>query len=104
MVEKVVRLVVSVASGCEIALTGRLDVHAVAEVRDMLQAAVDAGSGDLVVDVAGVELVDITGLGVLVGADRRAKLAGRRIVLQGAGSRLLRLLRATGLHRVLTIG
>jgi len=97
-------MVVSVASGCEIALIGRLDVHAVTDVRAMLQAAVDAGSGDLVVDVSGVELVDITGLGVLVGADRRAKLAGRRMVLQGAGSRLLRLLRATGLHRVLTVG
>ena len=97
-------MVVSVASGCEIALTGRLDVHAVADVRTLLQAAVDAGSGDLVVDVSGVELVDLIGLGVLVGADQRAKLAGRRIVLRGVGSRLLRLLRATGLHRVLTIG
>ena len=97
-------MVVSVASGCEIALTGRLDVHAVADVRSLLQAAVDAGGGDLLVDVSGVELVDLTGLGVLVGADRRAKLTGRRMVLQGAGPRLLRLLRATGLHRVLTIG
>ena len=104
LVEEVVEVVVSVASGCEIALTGRLVVHAVADVRTLLQAAVDAGTGDLVVDVSGVELVDIIGLGVLVGADRRAKLAGRRIVLRGAGSRLLRLLRATGLHRVLTIG
>ena len=99
-----VGLVVSVASGCEIALTGRLDVHSVAEVRTLLQAAVDAGRGDLVVDVSGVELVDLIGLGVLVGADRRAKLAGRRMVLRGAGSRLVRLLRATGLHRVLTVG
>jgi anti-anti-sigma factor len=49
-----------------------LDVRSVAEVRDALHAAIDAGDGDLVVDVSGVELVDAAGLGVLVGADRRA--------------------------------
>lgn len=96
-------MVVSVASGCEIALEGRLDVHAAPDVRDVLQAAVDSGSGDLVVDLSGVELVDFTGLGVLVGADRRAKSAGRRLVLRGAEPRVLRILRRTGLHRVLSL-
>ena len=50
-----------------------------------------------------METVDATGLGMLLGADRRAKLAGRRLVLRDAGPRLLRLLRATRLHRVLTV-
>jgi anti-anti-sigma factor len=99
----VAAVVVSIASGCEIALEGRLDVHSVADVRATLHAAIDAGSGDLVVDVSGVELVDATGLGVLVGADRRAKQAGRRVVLRDAAPRLLRILRATRLHRVLTV-
>ena len=96
-------MVVSVASGHELCLSGRLDVHSVAEVRAALHAAIDAGAGDLVVDVSGVELVDATGLGMLVGADRRAKLAGRRVVLRDAAPRLLRILRATRLHRVLTV-
>ncbi|MBA2770040.1 MAG: STAS domain-containing protein [Sporichthyaceae bacterium] len=96
-------MVVSVASGHEIALTGRLDVHAVSDVRDTLHAAIDAGVGDLVLDVSGVELIDATGLAMLVSADRRAKHADRRVVLRDAGPRLLRILRATGLHRVLTV-
>ncbi|HEX6937356.1 MAG TPA: STAS domain-containing protein [Actinomycetes bacterium] len=96
-------MVVSIASGCEIALEGSLDVRSVSDVRAALHAAIDAGTGDLVVDVSGVEVVDATGLGVLVGADRRAKLAGRRVVLRDAGPRLLRILRATRLHRVLTV-
>lgn len=96
-------MVVDVTSGHEIALNGRLDVHSVSDVRSLLHAAIDAGAGDLVVDVSGVELVDVTGLGVLVGADRRAKLAGRRVVLRDAGPRLQRILRATRLHKVLTV-
>jgi anti-sigma B factor antagonist len=96
-------MVVDVASGQEIALSGRLDVSAVSEVRAALHEALDAGSGDLVVDLAGVEVIDATGLGVLLGADRRAKLLGRRIVLRDAAPRVRRILRVTRLHRVLTL-
>jgi anti-anti-sigma factor len=96
-------MVVSVASGCEIALEGRLDARSVAEVRAALWAAIDAGGGDLVVDVSGLETIDATGLGMLLGSDRRAKLAGRRLVFRDAAPRVLRLLRATRLHRVLTL-
>jgi anti-anti-sigma factor len=96
-------MVVDVASGQEIALSGRLDVSAVSEVRAALHDALDAGSGDLVVDLAGVEVIDATGLGVLLGADRRAKQLGRRIVLRDAAPRVRRILRVTNLHRVLTL-
>lgn len=96
-------MVISVASGHELAVSGRLDVHTAAETRDALHAALAAGDGDLVVDVSGVELVDATGLGVLVGAHRLAVQADRRLVLRGAGPRLLRILRLTRLHRVLTL-
>ena len=96
-------MVVEVASESEIALTGRLDVSAAAEVRAVLHEALDIGTGDLVVDLSGVEVVDATGLGVLLGADRRAKLLGRRIVLRDAAPRVRRILRVTHLHRVLTL-
>ena len=97
-------MVVSVAPGqSEVLLAGRLDVHSVADVRAALHAAIDEGSGDLVIDVTEVEVMDATGLGVLVGAHRRAGRAGRRLVLQGASPRLSRLLRATRLHRILVL-
>jgi anti-anti-sigma factor len=96
-------MVVDVARGYELALSGRLDVSAVAEVRAALHQAIDSGTGDLVVDLSGVELLDATGLGVLLGADRRAKQVDRRIVLRDASPRVLRILRVTRLHRVLTL-
>jgi anti-sigma B factor antagonist len=96
-------MAVSVAAGCEVILTGRIDVHSVGEVRAILQAAVDAGTDDLMVDVSGIELVDATGLGMLVGVHRRAAAKGRRLVLRDPSPRLTRILRATRLHRVLAL-
>ncbi len=84
-------------------LQGDLDVSTVADVRLALHAAIDAGSGDLVVDLAKVRLLDATGLGMLVGAHRRAGRCGRRLVLRRVPVRIERLLVATRLHRVLRV-
>ena len=89
-------MVVEVANGYLIALSGRLDVSAVSEVRTVLHGAIDAGSGDLVVDLSAVEVVDATGLGLLLGADHRAKQRDRRLVFRDASPRVLRILRPLG--------
>ena len=87
--------------GAELAVRGRVDVASVSRVRETLQRAVDAGTGDLLVHLDQAEVMDAVGLGVLVGADRRARLANRRLVLVGVPLRLERLIRHTRLHRVL---
>lgn len=84
-----------------LALQGRLDVRAAADARLALAEAVDAGDGDLVLDLTAVEAVDATGLGVLVGAHRRAGRGGRTLVLHDAPPPVARLLRRTRLDRVL---
>lgn len=90
-----------VVPGAELIVRGRLDVVSVSPVRDTLRRAVDAGTGDLVVHLDQAEVIDAVGLGVLVGAHRRARLADRRLVLVGVPLRLERLIRHTRLHRVL---
>jgi len=90
-------------TGSEIVLVGRLDVSTVGDVRTALHRALDAGIGELVVDVAEVEIADATGLGVLVGAHRKAERLERTLVLRGVPPRLERLLRATRLHRILRV-
>nr|MDT0667005.1 STAS domain-containing protein [Micromonospora sp. DSM 115978] len=54
-------------------LSGRVDVRSVGELRSRLHSAIDAGTGLLRVNVAGLELADHAGLGVLLGAARRAR-------------------------------
>ena len=87
--------------GTLVALRGRLDVHAAADVRLALADAVDRGVGELVLDLAALEAVDATGLGVLVGAHRRAQRAGRTLVLTDVPAAVGRLLLVTRLDRVL---
>ena len=92
-----------VKPGASLALSGRLGAATVADVRAALTLATDSGVGDLLIDLREVELADATGLGVLIGAHRRADRVGRRLVLQGVPERIERLLLATRLHRVLNV-
>jgi anti-anti-sigma factor len=92
-----------VRRGPALALVGPLSAATVGDVRELLHDAVDHGDGDVVVDLSGVELLDATGLGVLVGAHRRAGRVGRRLVLRAVPPRIDRLLLATRLHRVLLV-
>ncbi len=89
--------------GIEVDLVGRLDVRTSSLVRDTLRACVDEGEGDLLLHVGSLEIWDSAGLGVLVGAHRRARRAGRRVVLTEVPPRHLRLLRATKLHRLFVV-
>lgn len=86
----------------DIALPVRVDVTTSSDVRYALNVAIDAAAtGDLVVDASAVDMVDVAGLGVLVSAHRRARQAGRRLVLRDAQPRILRLFAVTRLHRVI---
>ena len=96
--------VIEISPGQEVSVSGRLDVNTVAVVRLGLQDIMDRGVGDLLLHLAGAEIHDATGLGVIVGAHHRARRAGRRLVLVDVSPRLDRLLRASRLHRVLTRG
>jgi len=96
--------VTEISVGQEVAVSGRLDVNSVAEVRAALHDILDRGVGDLLVHLAQAEVHDATGLGVIVGVHHRARTVGRRLVLVDVSPRLDRLLHASRLHRVLARG
>jgi anti-sigma B factor antagonist len=92
-----------VRPGVEIDLVGWLDSRTASTLRELLQQYVDEGEGDLLLHIGSLEIRDSAGLGVLVGAHRRARRAGRRIVLTEVPPRHLRLLKATKLHRLFVV-
>ncbi len=89
--------------GQVVAVSGHLDVHGATDVRLALADAVRAGTGELVVDLAAVHTVDVTGLGVLVGAHRQAGRMGRTLILRDVPEQVRRLLLVTRLDRVLHV-
>lgn len=84
-----------------IVVTGRVDVSTVAGLREALHAAVERSGGRVVIDVSGVEAIDATGLGMLVGTQSRAQSRGKELVLRDVPDRMGRLLTVTHLGRVL---
>ena len=94
--------VLHVRPGAELAVLGEVNVHTIGTLRDALADAIAQGEGELTVDLRGAEIADAAGLGVLVGADRRAHRAGRHLVLADVSPRLDRVIRSTKLSRVLT--
>lgn len=90
-----------VGPGTAVSIAGRLDSSTAHLVRRALDDAVAAGDGDLVLDLRLAEVFDSAGLGVVVGAHRRAALAGRRIVIDNASPRFVRLARAARMGHIL---
>ncbi|MGB8907948.1 MAG: STAS domain-containing protein [Candidatus Cybelea sp.] len=84
-------------------LRGSLDLATAPTIRAALGEATEKGSQRLIVDLTQLEFLDSTGLGVLIGAHRRAAERGgsfRLIVKDGPISRLLNI---TGLIGVFAV-
>jgi anti-anti-sigma factor len=83
-------------------VTGAVDVRTVGEFRERLCNLVDSGR-PVVLDLSSVTFLDAVGLGVLVGAHRRARRLGTRLVLTDVSPPLMALLRSTRLDSVLDV-
>jgi anti-sigma B factor antagonist len=85
---------------------GDLDLGTSHRLRRVLVELDEAGATDVVVDLGDVDLLDSTGLGVLIGGLRRARQAGGELRLARLSPRHRELLSVTGLDRVfpLTVG
>ena len=86
-----------------IAVSGEIDVYTAPKLRERLIALVEAGSYQLIVDMEGVEFLDSTGLGVLVGGLKRVRAHDGWIDLVCTQGRILRIFRITGLNKVFNI-
>jgi anti-sigma B factor antagonist len=82
---------------------GEIDVYTAPQLRERLIALVESGDRQVIVDLARVEFLDSTGLGVLVGALRRLRGVEGDLMLVCAQERLLKIFRITGLDRVFTL-
>lgn len=89
----------STASGKLFVVTpeGELDLATSPVLREALGAACDAGAVTVVLDLALVTFLDSTTLGVLVGANKRLRAAGGRLITVNVSGEPLRVMELTGL-------
>jgi anti-sigma B factor antagonist len=83
-----------------LALTGDADLASAVPLRASLTAATINTPSWLVLDLAALDFIDSTGLGVLVGALRRVRAGGGEMRVAAAQPGIARVFSVTGLDRV----
>jgi anti-anti-sigma factor len=85
------------SDACVLRVEGDFDSQNVPNVRDALNAALDEGYSNIVLDLSGVEYMDSSALGFVVWADHRLGPVGGRMALAGACPDVQRILELSGL-------
>ena len=86
-----------------ILVSGEVDIATAADLEDVLTAAVDEGSEEIVVDLSGVTFLDSMAMGVLVTAFIRQARRRHRLVLASPSQRVRRTLELAGLLKVFNL-
>ena len=82
---------------------GEIDVYTAPKLREQLVELVNDGKYHLIVDMEGVDFLDSTGLGVLVGGLKRVRAHDGSLDLVCTQERILKIFRITGLTKVFGI-
>jgi anti-sigma B factor antagonist len=86
-----------------LAVKGEVDVYTAPRLREKLVELASQGKHQIVVDLEGVEFLDSTGLGVLVGGLKRLRSNDGDLALVCTQTRILKVFEITGLTKVFAI-
>ena len=92
-----------VHDGQTLVLTGDFDVRSTMEVRTAIWEHLQGVDQDLVVDLSGVETLDLTAARVLAYATLEAGRAGHHLLLRNCGPAVRRMLHLSRLARVVEV-
>jgi len=93
----------TVATHTVLEVGGEVDVYTAPRLRERLVELIDNGVRQVIVDLGGVDFLDSTGLGVLVGALKRLRAVGGTFALVCGKEPLLKIFRITALDQVFPI-
>ena len=91
------------AGAVHVAIGGELDISTATLLEENLRRVEADGPAIVVLDLSRLDFMDSTGLRLLIGADARARAAGRRFVIVQGGEMVRRVLRLTRLDERLEI-
>lgn len=82
---------------------GEIDVYTSPKLREKIMELFDEGVSTFAVNLTNVSYIDSTGLGVLIGALRRAREKDGQVYLVFSSPRIKRIFEITGLDKNFTI-
>lgn len=86
-----------------VAVRGEVDIATAPKLREKLVELASQGAQQVVIDLEGVEFLDSTGLGVLIGGMKRLRGLDGDLSLVCTQPRILKVFEITGLNRAFTI-
>jgi anti-sigma B factor antagonist len=96
----------SIAAGADCAvlqITGEVDVYTAPRLREHVIQLVNTGIRHIIADLRGVDFLDSTGLGALVGSLKRLRTHGGSLKLAASADRTVRIFQITGLARAFAL-
>jgi anti-sigma B factor antagonist len=80
----------------ELTLAGELDLVSAPQLESELMEVESPDAGELLLDLAGVQFIDSTGLRVLLGATKRADATGQKLLVRHVRGQARRLFEIAG--------
>ena len=84
-------------------VTGEVDVYTAPKLKSRILDQIDSGNYKMIIDLGGVDFMDSSGLGVLVGGLKRVGPHKGKIILTTNKSNILKIFKITGLDKVFDI-
>lgn len=90
--------------GCIVfALRGYIDAHTVIEFEKAVNAAVDGGVRQVVLDISGLSYISSAGIGAMMGLTRKLSQGGGDLVLLNPTPKVLAILEGLGFTKIFKI-
>ncbi|MDD4494189.1 MAG: STAS domain-containing protein [Eubacteriales bacterium] len=90
-------------SGTEVLLTGEVDIYTSQNLKEKLYNILDSTKQDVIINCSSLSYIDSTGLGILVGALKKAKQMGCNITISNLKDNIKKLFLITGLDKLFII-
>lgn len=87
----------------KVTLNGEIDIYTSNDLKEKLYNIVETNKKDLIIDCKELHYIDSTGLGIFVGALKKAKQYEKKIVLLNLKDNIRKLFTITGLDKVFQI-
>jgi anti-sigma B factor antagonist len=87
----------------KVTLSGEVDIYTSQELKENLYRVVEANKKDLIIDCKELNYIDSTGLGIFVGALKKAKQYEKKITITNLKDNIKKLFIITGLDKIFEV-